>query len=209
MKEPRQARSRETLRRLLRAAREVIAEDGFEGAAIATIVDRAGVSTGAFYKRFDSKDGLLHAIHEETVEHNLASMRRTFDPERWEGKSATALLEEWIQGSFQVSRRDAGFQRACYQCALSDPAFAEREAHLRREAAGLLTGLLLARLPGARRREVRESVDFCLTMVTAVVSDVYLSERFPAVAPPLGREALVKRLMASCSAQLGLREEGP
>ncbi len=205
MREPQQARSRETLRRLLRAARSVIGEEGFERAAIASIVERAGVSTGAFYKRFDSKDALLHAIHQETVEHNLAAMRRTFDPERWEGKSAVALLEEWIRGSFQVSRRDAGFQRACFQRALSDPAFAQREARLRREAAELLSALLLERLPNPRRREVRQAVDYCLTMVTAVFTDVVVTERFPAVENPLPKDELARRLLTSCCAQLGLR----
>ena len=193
------------MRRLLRSARSVIAREGFDGASITAIVEDAGLSIGAFYQRFDSKEALLQELHEETVEHNIALMRRSFEPERWKGKSASSVLEEWIRSSLQISKRDAGFQRACYQRALGDDAFSAREARIRRELAELLTPLLIERLPGRRSRERQARVDFCLTMVTAVVSDVYLAARFAVLASPPSREALAAQLLEACCAHLGIR----
>ena len=47
--------------RLLDAAAEVFAERGYEGAGVAEIARRAGVTTGAIYSRFTGKADLLAA----------------------------------------------------------------------------------------------------------------------------------------------------
>jgi AcrR family transcriptional regulator len=61
---PKQARSRETLRRILDAAEGLIAEKGLADASIPEIVRRAGSSVGGFYARFKDKDELLRALEE-------------------------------------------------------------------------------------------------------------------------------------------------
>lgn len=53
--------SRSTEEALLEAAAAVFGERGYEGAGIHEIVKRAGLTTGAVYRRFDSKDDLLSA----------------------------------------------------------------------------------------------------------------------------------------------------
>jgi len=45
-------RTRETRNKLLRVAREVFEEDGFDGASVSRIVDEASVSRGTFYLYF-------------------------------------------------------------------------------------------------------------------------------------------------------------
>lgn len=49
----------EVRERLLRAAAQVFARKGYEGTKILDIVRQAGLSTGAVYGRFSSKDALL------------------------------------------------------------------------------------------------------------------------------------------------------
>lgn len=56
---PKQARSRATLARLERAAIELIAEKGPDGANVQDITRRARSSVGSFYARFDGKDELM------------------------------------------------------------------------------------------------------------------------------------------------------
>ena len=56
---PQQARSQETLGRILDAAEALVAEKGFDDTPISEIVQRAGSSVGAFYTRFPAKDALL------------------------------------------------------------------------------------------------------------------------------------------------------
>jgi AcrR family transcriptional regulator len=54
---------RDVRTRLLQAATKLFAEQGFEGTSVQSIVERAGVTKGALYHYFDSKDDLLHEIY--------------------------------------------------------------------------------------------------------------------------------------------------
>ncbi|HWW61774.1 MAG TPA: helix-turn-helix domain-containing protein, partial [Thermoanaerobaculia bacterium] len=61
---PKQARSRDTLHRLLNAAEELLAEGGLDAATVPAIAERAEVSVGVVYRRFPDKDALLRAVYE-------------------------------------------------------------------------------------------------------------------------------------------------
>ena len=65
---PKQARSEDSLRRLLDAAESMLEERHFGEIAIADIAKRARSSVGGFYARFRDKDELLLALHERFVE---------------------------------------------------------------------------------------------------------------------------------------------
>lgn len=54
----------ETARRVLEAAREVFAADGFAAASVDDIARRAGVTRGAVYHHYDGKPGLFRAVAE-------------------------------------------------------------------------------------------------------------------------------------------------
>jgi len=56
---PQQARSRDSLRKLLRAAVEVLGQQGVAGTTIPRIAAHAGLTPGAVYRRFRNKDVLL------------------------------------------------------------------------------------------------------------------------------------------------------
>ncbi len=67
-----QAERRETTRAaLLVAARELFAAKGFAGAGREEIVERAGVTRGALYHHFASKEDLFRAVYEEVEEEVL------------------------------------------------------------------------------------------------------------------------------------------
>jgi AcrR family transcriptional regulator len=55
----RQRRGEETRAQLIRAAAEAFAEQGYDATSVAEICQRAGVSKGAFYHHFDSKQDLF------------------------------------------------------------------------------------------------------------------------------------------------------
>lgn len=73
-REAQQTRGREALRRILRAAEEVLAADGFDDFTMAAVAERSGVSIGGIYRRFDSKVQLV-AVKDRVltrVEDNIA-----------------------------------------------------------------------------------------------------------------------------------------
>ncbi len=63
--EPRSAKGRRTRARLIEAGKVVFARDGFLGARITDIAIEAGVSYGAFYHYFDSKESIFREIAEQ------------------------------------------------------------------------------------------------------------------------------------------------
>lgn len=54
-------------RRIVAAAREIVAESGLDGLTVQKVRERTGLSLRAFYQRFVSKDDLLVAVFEETL----------------------------------------------------------------------------------------------------------------------------------------------
>lgn len=54
-------------RQILDAARRCFARNGFHASSMQDVIREAGVSVGAFYRYFKSKDELVRAIAEETV----------------------------------------------------------------------------------------------------------------------------------------------
>src|SRR5262252_5506298 len=72
---PQQARSRESLRKLLKAAGEVLGQHGVEGTTIPRIAAHAGLTPGAIYRRFKDKDALLEAVILRLVERQDERLR--------------------------------------------------------------------------------------------------------------------------------------
>ncbi len=68
---PLQARSRETLDRIVEATREVLAERGQDAVTVKEVVRRSGTSVGSFYHRFSSKEDLLRYLDEHLWEDAL------------------------------------------------------------------------------------------------------------------------------------------
>ena len=67
-------------RRIVAAAREIVAESGLDGLTVQKVRERTGVSLRAFYQRFVGKDDLLVAVFEETLRAAATSLAaRTAD----------------------------------------------------------------------------------------------------------------------------------
>ncbi|BBH69453.1 hypothetical protein ACTI_61380 [Actinoplanes sp. OR16] len=60
---------------LLRAARGLIAADGFKAATVAAIAARCSVSVGSVYSYFDSRDRLLAEVFRSAANHEIDMVR--------------------------------------------------------------------------------------------------------------------------------------
>src|SRR5579863_5652122 len=74
---PQQARSRESMRKLLKAAAEVLGQHGLEGTTIPRIAQHAGLTPGAVYRRFPDKEALLEAVVIGILERQEQRLRST------------------------------------------------------------------------------------------------------------------------------------
>jgi len=84
--------------RLLAAAAQVFAERGYDGAGVAEIARRAGVTTGAIYSRFSGKAGLLVAALDA---HTSDELDELFADHRFQGRMEDILT---VAGSHLVKR---------------------------------------------------------------------------------------------------------
>jgi len=125
---PQQDRSRESLRRLLKAAAETLEEKGLEGATIPLIARRAGLSPGSVYRRFRDKDALLRTLMLETLQ---SSERRTTDilsPELSKSFSLEELARYLVRTTLESYRKHAGLMRALTQFVRSHSSVSFRKA---------------------------------------------------------------------------------
>ncbi|MCA9643049.1 MAG: TetR/AcrR family transcriptional regulator, partial [Myxococcales bacterium] len=67
-REPRQGRSRETVRAVLEAVPRVIQREGVDAVTTNRIAEAAGVSIGSLYQYFPDKRSIFSALHERHVE---------------------------------------------------------------------------------------------------------------------------------------------
>jgi AcrR family transcriptional regulator len=63
-----QERTQATRRALIDAGRRLFAEHGYGGVGVGEIAQAAGVTTGAIYHQFGSKEGLFVAVYDELVQ---------------------------------------------------------------------------------------------------------------------------------------------
>lgn len=106
---PLQKRSQQTRTRLLHSARHCFAQFGYDGASVASICEHAGVSKGAFYHHFPSKQALFL----ELLDHWLSALDSRLDAVL----SATQSLPEQLEAmAAQVGSvlEDAGGQLPMY-----------------------------------------------------------------------------------------------
>ena len=87
-------RSREqTRQRLLDAALQIFARNGFERATIDEIVREAGFSKGAFYVHFESKEDLFWEILRQRIEARKETLRQALEPSAGIAENQRLLLE--------------------------------------------------------------------------------------------------------------------
>ena len=101
-----QARAEATRRKIIETAIELFSELGYGETGLADVLQRAGVSKGAFYYHFDSKEAVAKAIIDEFDNRAAISVQENFDPD-------APTLEGIIRSTFAVQalmHRDATVQ---------------------------------------------------------------------------------------------------
>ena len=86
-----------TRQRLHMAALQQVAEDG-PGASVRAITRAAGVTEGALYRHYDSREDLLGAVFTELVEPMIAEKQRLLSA----STSAHDKVREWVRCTYQA-----------------------------------------------------------------------------------------------------------
>jgi AcrR family transcriptional regulator len=178
---PRQKRSRETLERLLAAAEELLSHRTFEELSVQDVVRRAGSSVGAFYARFEGKDGLLPALYDR-YDATMPVTRE--DLERLPGFAPTTDLAERarqiVRFSVRTFRRRRGLLRALALHARLHPEAIPASARERRHRLHAATRALLLELADQiEHPDPETAVDVGLYLVAATSRERVLFDDAP------------------------------
>ncbi|HXP28525.1 MAG TPA: TetR/AcrR family transcriptional regulator [Solirubrobacteraceae bacterium] len=92
----RSGRRAQTRARLLEAAAQVYARQGFAGATLDEVAAEAGFTKGAVYGHFGSKENLLLALVEEYLAGQVTEQMALFDRDRATWERPLAGSERWM-----------------------------------------------------------------------------------------------------------------
>jgi AcrR family transcriptional regulator len=178
-KEPKQARSRHTLHRLLSATEALLEHGGLDATTVPAIAKAAGLSVGVVYRRFPDKDMLLREVYirffettfaQNRVQIQLASDRKDLSIE----KLARAL----IRGMAEGYRRRRGLLRALERYARTHPdrEFRRKALELNRATMNSVAALLLIHRHEIRHPHPEMAIEFGLLAVASVLQNAVLEE---------------------------------
>ena len=173
-----QSRSRESLRRLLNAAADVLTERGLEGATIPRIAAKAGLSPGAVYRRFPDKDALLQTVVLTVLEQNDENTRTLLTPEFARQGSLRHFAEQIIQKSLQGHRQNATLMRALDQYILTHPnvAFKKKVNGLNIRTTRRVADFLLLKRKEIKHPDPEAAVSFALIQVGFTLREMILHD---------------------------------
>ena len=206
---PQQARSQQTLDRILDAAEALVAHKGFEDTSVAEIARRAGSSVGAFYTRFRDKDGLLYALYERYLEQAVATADDALDPARWRDAGVAELISAVMRFLVEIYRERSGLMRAFALRNYTDFDFRSRQERLSHYVSDKLIALLLERRQEMRHPDPEQAAAFCLTMAFATIESAILFGETRSGALVLSDESLADHLIRATLAYLGVATPQP
>jgi AcrR family transcriptional regulator len=120
-KPPQQARSRESLRRMLDAAESVLEKYGAEGTTLVRVAKEAMLSPANVYRRFRDKDALVAAVFSRFYDMNAAELAAPVDWDAIRRVGIRQFTRNWIAGMIQGFRTRTGLIRAAALYSQSHP----------------------------------------------------------------------------------------
>lgn len=172
--EPRQERSRESLRKLLKAATEVLGQHGLEKTTIPRIAQHAGLTPGAVYRRFRDKDALLEAAILGILERQDERLKAGLTPEMAAKIPLDVFAAQIVGGMVASYRANAALLRGFRHFAMgrADTEFAKKATRLEVRTSERLVELFLARREDIRHPNPRTAVSLGLLMIASTLYEI-------------------------------------
>jgi AcrR family transcriptional regulator len=195
---PRQARSRETRRRLLDAAETVLEQHGWERATLPRIAAEAGVAPASVYRRFRDKDALMRAVFNRFSDLNAEELKRQMNTEPVRRLGIRAFAHQWVGALITGYRTRTGLVRAAvmYSRQHADAAFVRRKERLETESFRRMVQLFLLWRDEIRHPDPEYAVSYGMLMVAFALRELILFDqaRMFGKLVPVGDDRLRKEL---------------
>jgi AcrR family transcriptional regulator len=181
---PQQHRSQETLDRILDAAERVLDTKSFSEATLVEIMERAGVTAGAFYRRFPDKDALLHLMDERFFGELYVRGDTILEPARWVGLPISDMVREFTREAVTLYRDRRGLLRSLFLRARIDPVIQESARLVNAHLTDRLLLLLLPRVSEIRHPDPRRAIELGYLIIVGALREMTLfGEAWPGANP--------------------------
>jgi AcrR family transcriptional regulator len=192
-KRPRQARSRVLFDALIEATRRLLGSDGLEAVTTARVAELAGVSIGSLYQYFPSREALIAAVIDRSLEADMAVLVPIIEELR------NAPFDEALRGLIDMIVQRYRDETPLYREMVAALAAVDREAHVRRALEGY-DHVVVYVLEPHRARLVANFEQRVWIMRTALISCV--REAAAVLPEALERPEFAAQLEAMCRALL-------
>jgi AcrR family transcriptional regulator len=210
---PQQARSRESMRKLLKAAAEVLGQHGLKGATIPRIARHAGLTPGAVYRRFPDKDALLETVIIGILERQDERLRMMLTPAMARQIPLAVFAEQLINNMLVSYRANAALLRAIRHFAQGrdHTSFYRKVTKLEMGTYRYLVELFLEHRKEVKHPDPQMAVSFALVTLISTLIELILVDHdmktWQAVIPR-DDQALKSELLRSFLRYLGIEQKG-
>ena len=168
---PQQERSRESLRKLLKAAAEVLGQHGVEGTTIPRIAQHAGLTPGAVYRRFHDKEALLEEVVLGILERQDERVKTSLTPEKAALIPLPLFAEQVIGGMVISYRANAALLRAMRTFAQSrqQTAFYRKISRLEARSFERVIELFLSHRKDIRHPDPRTAISLGIIFISSML----------------------------------------
>ena len=97
--------------RVLDAAVELFADQGYDGTSVSQVIARAGVAKGGFYHHFASKEALLYEVYGDLITRQLQNMDEILAGGRPAAETLRALITDLVETTAASARPALVFWR--------------------------------------------------------------------------------------------------
>lgn len=174
---PKQARSLETVNRLLDAAEQLLESEGLEAATVPAIAKKASVSVGVVYRRFPDKDTLLRAVWERFLARKREQTQAIIAScAQLDQVALPDLVRGVVRATIEAHRKKRHLLRALLQFSRThpDPAF-KRAAHEMNQAnTAVIAMLMLQHRDRIGHPNPEAAIHFAIITIAAVIQAVIL-----------------------------------
>jgi AcrR family transcriptional regulator len=209
---PQQARSRESMNKLLKAAAEVLGQHGVDGATIPRIAQHAGLTPGAIYRRFPDKDALLENVVLGILERQDKRLRVALTPDMARQIPLAVFAEQLITSTLVSYRASSALLRAVRQFARAraNTSFYKKIAKLEMRTFQYLVELFLVHRNEVKHRDPQTAISFALIMLTSTLIELILEDyelKTWQVVIPKDDQTLKRELLRSFLNYLGVEQK--
>ena len=173
---PKQLRSVDALQRIGAAAMALLEERDYDDVSVSDIAAAAGISVGAFYIRFRSKERLIAFLLRDVRNELTEQLRHESDPARWQHAGMDEIVAWYLNTMAAAFVRHRAVLRPATIIArhTQDAELRQLLTEFNTEAHGRFRALLLARRQHIARPDPEAAINSLLLWVSAAIREAVL-----------------------------------